>query len=362
MNAARLSKLARSLRQIGFLVFAVALQGCGKEEIRVYKVAKEVVAEPPSAAAWTLPAGWIEQQAGGMRVGSFHVEGADGESADVSVIPLSVTAGTDLDNLNRWRVQQLGLPAMDAKGMSETKETVSIGGVEASMFDLLGKDPNSDKPTRILAVISRTSESTWFFKMIGPDKLVAGEKSSFVQFLQSFSFPGTSAPRSNASVATQDRSVQPQRTGVSSSVPSWIIPTSWQEQAPTSMLLAKFVVEDNDLGKAEVTISAFPGDVGGLLANVNRWRTAQLGLGAVNSEGLTGVTSSIIVSGETATLVDMANSDSATPASANRILVAVVPHKGKTWFFKILGSEQLVVREKPGFVKFLQSIKFPNVN
>jgi hypothetical protein len=41
------------------------------------------------------------------------------------------------------------------------------------------------------------------------------------------------------------------------------------------------MVSDPD-GKAEVTVSAFPGDTGGLLANLNRWR-GQIGLEPVQA-------------------------------------------------------------------------------
>lgn len=359
MKVSQTRKLARFIAPIEFLMLAFVLQACGKEEIRVYQVSKETVALPPSAAEWKLPAGWIEQQAGGMRVGSFRVEGQDGQSADVSVIPLSGVAGTDLDNLNRWRVQQLGLSAVDAEGMSKIEEAVSIGEVKASMFDLIGTDPKSNKPTQILAAISRSAGSTWFFKMVGPTELVATQKSSFVQFLESFSFPGSSSSSPVDHSTHQHDPAPTQNASSSPGLPSWVVPQSWQEKPATSMLLAKFLVEDDNLGKAEITISSFPGDVGGLLRNVNRWRN-QLGLEAVDTQSLATVTSSIAVGDETSTLVDMTNSDSATPSSANRILVAVVPHKDKTWFFKMLGNDQLVDREKPGFMKFLQSIKFPN--
>jgi hypothetical protein len=46
-----------------------------------------------------------------MRVASFRVTGKDGKQADVSVIPLPGLAGSDLDNVNRWR-GQVGLPSV----------------------------------------------------------------------------------------------------------------------------------------------------------------------------------------------------------------------------------------------------------
>src|SRR5437867_2822935 len=83
----------------------VALSGgCGQNDIKVYRVAKETpqpeqTAQTEPAAAlppghpdtsratpqlkWTLPAGWEEVTPGEMRVASFRVKGQDGKQADV---------------------------------------------------------------------------------------------------------------------------------------------------------------------------------------------------------------------------------------------------------------------------------------
>jgi hypothetical protein len=54
--------------------------------------------------------------------------------------------------------------------------------------------------------------------------------------------------------------------------PEWTVPEGWQETPPTQMLISRFEVNADD-GQVEITVSAFPGDVGGTVANVNRWRT-----------------------------------------------------------------------------------------
>ncbi|MDA1274152.1 MAG: hypothetical protein O2960_08880 [Verrucomicrobia bacterium] len=355
----RMSKQSHCLQLAVTTVFLGLSQGCGKEEMHVYSVPKETAQIVASPSRWSLPSGWTEQQAGGMRIGSFLVHGDGNQTADVSIIPLAGSAGTELDNVNRWR-GQIGLQPVDADEYSNLKEAVKIEGKPASLVDLAGVDPNSNQPTRILGVITRMGDSDWFFKMIGPDELVAREKPAFVQFLDSFTFPGSSAPHAPFSDATLGRGpAQSPVQNASPGLPDWDIPSSWKPQPATSMLLGKFLVNDADLGNAEVTISAFPGDVGGLLANVNRWRS-QLGLPGVTAENIASVTSVIDVGDQKATLVDMANSNPSGPAAAQRILVGVVPNGGKTWFFKILGSDRIVDRERPGFMKFLQSIRFPN--
>jgi hypothetical protein len=335
----------------------MAMSGCQKEDVRVYNVSKEPAQAQASPARWKIPAGWKEQPASGMRVGSFQVAGANGEAADVSIIPLGGAAGSDLDNINRWR-GQIGLTPVTAEGLDGLQQKLTIDGVPAILVDLEGVDAAKNQPTRIVAAIARVGESNWFFKMIGAEALVAAQKASFVEFIQSFVFPSGEATALVGAPSTVPPVMPPPPVGGSGS-PKWEAPSSWVAQTPSSMIIAKFGVDGGDLGAAEATVSAFPGDVGGLLMNVNRWR-AQLGLSPVSAGELASVTKSIVVGGAQSTLVDMANPSGGDRSAAKRILVALVPHMGKTWFFKLLGSEALIEREQPGFMKFLQSIQLPN--
>ena len=66
----------------------------------------------------------------------------------------------------------------------------------------------------------------------------------------------------------------------------WRLPEGWSE-VPTrsAMRLATFMVAVPDGAPVEVAVTSFPGDVGGDLANVNRWRE-QLGLKPLAPEKL----------------------------------------------------------------------------
>ena len=48
-------------------------------------------------------------------------------------------------------------------------------------------------------------------------------------------------------------------------------PESWTEYPPSSIRKANFKI-NNTSGTAEVSVTVFPGDVGGALVNINRWR------------------------------------------------------------------------------------------
>src|SRR3954471_14517480 len=52
----------------------------------------------------------------------------------------------------------------------------------------------------------------------------------------------------------------------------WDAPAGWQAQPPSAMRKGSFLINDNDGRKADMSITVFPGTVGGDLANVNRWR------------------------------------------------------------------------------------------
>jgi hypothetical protein len=112
------------------------------------------------------------------------------------------------------------------------------------------------------------------------------------------------------------------------------------------MLLASFDVA----GGAKVTVSSLGGDGGGLLPNVNRWRD-QIGLAPINSGQLSEVTSELNVSTGKATLVDLASEES-------RLLTVIVPHQGRSWFYKLLGSPDAVADARDAFLQFAQSAQY----
>lgn len=77
-------------------------------------------------------------------------------------------------------------------------------------------------------------------------------------------------------------------TGSMQAAPSetpWTAPEGWEPLADVPpMRLATYIIEDPE-GPVEVAISRFPGDVGGVLANINRWR-GQVGLPPVGEGDL----------------------------------------------------------------------------
>ena len=134
--------------------------------------------------------------------------------------------------------------------------------------------------------------------------------------------------------------------------PKWEIPASWQPGKISSMRRASYVVKGDGDKIAEIVVTVFPGDVGGLVANVNRWR-GQIGLAPAAPEEIAGLTTKLTVAGEAATQVDFKND-----ATSARMIVVTVPHTGNSWFYKLTGNATVVEAQKADFIKFVQSVKY----
>ncbi len=185
------------------LVATLLLAGCKDREITSYRAPKDPPPAMPGTApsvpaagdsmantavptgsdslGWTAPAGWIAKAPGAMRKGSFTVKGADGAEADLSITAFPGDTGGLLANLNRWR-GQLALPPLAESQLDGALVHTDANGLHFEVVDFTGTA--KDVPTRIVgAVLSRPGE-TWFFKLMGPDALVAGQKPAFLDFLR----------------------------------------------------------------------------------------------------------------------------------------------------------------------------------
>jgi len=144
----------------------------------------------------------------------------------------------------------------------------------------------------------------------------------------------------------------PPGTSADAANPQWKVPAGWQPGKISSMRRASYVVKGEGDKSAEIVVTVFPGDVGGLVANVNRWR-GQIDLAPVAAEEIAGLTTKVTVAGDAATQVDFKNA-----ASGARMIVVTVPHAGNSWFYKLTGDTTLVEAQKADFVKFVQSVKY----
>ena len=135
----------------------------------------------------------------------------------------------------------------------------------------------------------------------------------------------------------------------------WTKPSAWTELAPTAFRKGNYLVEGNDGKKVEITVSSFPGTVGGTLANVNRWR-GQAGLSSINSEELSQGLTEVRIDGHDGQIVNILP-DSDDP-DATQIVAAIFMYNGESWFFKMSGPQQGVRSQKPTFDQFIAGLKF----
>jgi hypothetical protein len=129
---------------------------------------------------------------------------------------------------------------------------------------------------------------------------------------------------------------------------SYSVPESWEEFPAQSVRKANFRISDES-GSAEITVTVFPGDVGGQLANINRWRS-QIGLDAIQADGMEAITRPITISGHSSTLVDLQGAEQS-------ILGGILSFHGSTWFFKMQGAKGTVAAQAGQMEDFLASVK-----
>jgi hypothetical protein len=324
---------------------------------------------------WQVPAGWKSQPPGQMLLATFAIEDAKDGKATVTVSSFPGDVGGTLANLNRWRTQ-VGLPAVQAADLEKETSTLEVNGLKVTLADMLGTavKENDTRPMRLIGAMIPRGGQTWFFKMMGDAAVTAGQKENFMAFIKSLSFDAPqaaapAAPPANPHGTTPMGGALPAAAAMppmggdaaAANLPQWQAPAHWKTQAPGAMVLATFGIEDDKAGKATMTVSSFPGDVGGLLANVNRWRR-QVGAAPIEAAALEKETSPLDLGGIKATLADMTGTIKTAGGNSTRLLAASIPRDGQTWFFKLMGDEPLVAKEKENFLAFLKTLKFDHAH
>lgn len=140
---------------------------------------------------------------------------------------------------------------------------------------------------------------------------------------------------------------------------AWDTPAGWTAGPEKPMRKATLLIPATDGGAgAELAVTAFPGDVGGNLANVNRWR-GQLSLPPIGEAELGATLQHLDVGALHVDVVELVG-PATSSAAAQRVLGAVVPYSGATWFFKLSGPDALVAAQKDAFLAFIRSVRPSN--
>ncbi|MFT3788342.1 MAG: hypothetical protein QM770_19585 [Tepidisphaeraceae bacterium] len=132
----------------------------------------------------------------------------------------------------------------------------------------------------------------------------------------------------------------------------WKLPAGWERLPDTSqMRVATFRATKGE--PLEIALSRFPGNTGGLLANVNRWRQ-QVGLPAIAEDTLSAELHAIetnSLQGHTMRL----------RGPSQHMLGAILTPKdaSETWFVKAVGAPAAVDAHEAEFGEFVASMQVP---
>jgi hypothetical protein len=368
MGTRSVSRVVRDVRlgtpgaTLMFLVFVTLFWGCNRreDEIKVYRlvkpsgeaepIEKDAIASTNAPVKSTLervptpmgdvpvPPNWEPQPLSEMRQASFLVKGENGAVADISLVKLGPAAGNILDNVNRW-LGQLGQPPVTTEKLAGMIQKLPTPRGEVDVVDLNGRPEDGDgtKDGRIIGAIA-SDEGTSFFKMRGNAALVGAEKENFLKWIAALH------------AGAGNRSTTPQLAAPMSDKPQikWDVPPDWSPVPASAMRYASFAAPAESGAKIDISIVTFPGDGGDDLGNINRWRQ-QLGLPPADADA-----SHIVplkTNETTFSTIDIAGSSARTIAAWTR-------KDGRAWFFKLTGPSNSVEKEKPNFVKFVQSVRF----
>ena len=370
----------RLLSLTSMALLSLAWQGCKREEVQVYQAPKDL--PPPAVTAgaaaateagpgaarsdgsqsppWVTPEGWQAVPSnGGMRLASYAIQGADGRTASVSVVPLGPEASGELENVNRWR-RELQLAPITAAEVDAARQPVKIGSIDAKLFELVSEQPILDGKfkSRTLVSMLAVEQATIFFKMMGEDALVAENKPKFLAWLKSVA---VGAPESSPSPPPGPTSGGPSMAGAvapppATGLPTWTPPSNWQAVPGNGMRLASFSIPGPDGAKGDLSVVALGAQAGGVVANVSRWRQ-QMELPPLGETELSSSLKSLsTTAGDKALVIEL---EGAGGHAGSNLLAAIVARADRTWFYKLTGPKALVAGERDNFQKFIESVKYP---
>lgn len=133
------------------------------------------------------------------------------------------------------------------------------------------------------------------------------------------------------------------------------LPESWKTEAASGMRAASFSTP----GQGDVSVVNLPGKAGDLKGNLNRWR-GQVDLAPLESQQeVEAAAKSLKIDGTDAVLFEL-HAPAGKPDKAMR--VALLEKSGKTWFFKLAGTREVVKAQGAAFDEFAKSIQLAATN
>ena len=116
------------------------------------------------------------------------------------------------------------------------------------------------------------------------------------------------------------------------------------------MRYASFNAPAPNGGNVDISVVTFPGEGGSDTDNINRWR-GQIGLAPVDPSAGSSQVAPLKTPEATFSTTDIVG-------AKGRTIAAWIRHDGRVWFFKATGPDAAIEKEKPNFVKFIESVRF----
>jgi hypothetical protein len=134
----------------------------------------------------------------------------------------------------------------------------------------------------------------------------------------------------------------------------WLPPGHWNEIEGSQISLLDFEAK-HDGQRAAISVTKLAKNFDGLLANVNRWRK-QIGLGEIKDLQL----ESFVVDGNPGKFVEMSGTRDGKPATTLGVIHTITYRTlPETWFYKITGDTDAVMKEKDTFRDYVRSARYP---
>jgi hypothetical protein len=290
-----------------------------------------------------------------MRMANFHPAGD--ERAECYLTFLSGDAGGLGANINRWRTQ-LALPALSPSEIDALPKSTMLGR-DATVLEASGtwKGMNATESSPnwgLVGLLVVEPGGSAFLKMTGPEEVVHAQRGALLELAQSFrsakieahgdEIHGGSATHPHAAPAMDPHAAKPSGDSF-----AYEIPAGWRKAPDRPMRNVSFFAGPGE--DLECYITVFPGEAGGILANVNRWR-GQLGEAPLAEPDLSSLHRIPMLGGQ-AVLVECSGKGS-------QLVGAACAGADRSVFVKMSGPPDRVQEQRSAFLSFCASIRNGN--
>ena len=312
--------------------------------------AKPAVSGPATLPfAWSVPEGWTEAPSSQMRLVNLVPGGDPRAECYLTVLPGS--GGGVEANVNRWR-NQMSLEPLSSEEFAALPKKPLLGEEAVYVeFDGVYKGMSGDQNQpdfKMVGLILGVNDSGVFVKMYGPKDLIDRELAHFNVFCDSLKIKQTEAPAQGSS------EVHNHSEGL---VLQWTAPEDWKKSPDRPMRAVTYTMGTE--GKTQCYVSVFPGNTGGLAANINRW-AGQMGAATLDDAAIAALPA-VTVLGQPAPLVEFAghftDTMNGTEIADGLLLGVVATHGDQSIFVKLVGPAAGVAAQKDEFIAFCESLR-----